>query len=441
MLIYRAVADKDTDNFTAQQILQDEFLLQTAISCIDKHIANGNYSKDKFWLSFTSNFIVAYNYAKPSIYRNARTTKQYKKNVKIRRSKISVIDYNKAQQLEKIDATKPIIIDVVANVDKLSTRAANYGKGSNEFLLLGTLDNSVIKNITFLQSDLLYLLLTKAQDGTQYNITSHLNCLNDLDVFERAEANLKLNLIEKIIYKLFFVDNKNLYEIIAPLYYANDIDITFLYGLVLDIIKSILNKAIANIDNTISVTFKQVVEMYDCELNFICKGYKENHYSSKQCNFDVLLNIYANELQSVINVPYNKEQLIQNINDVVLPAMNGLATHEYPIYLYLSKQENIINKNCFDFNMEKDLYFAYRKYEVISASGNKKEYIWNGYRYVDSYKYANESFKVNIGKCISEFYIPDSYTMIEHDAFPITSAKNDQYANVLVTVFGGTHLV
>lgn len=443
MLVFRAIYENELkfENNSLEELgtmNSNEYYFD----CFHKHLTKGSFYGNGFLKSFSKSYSIAYYFSEPVVYRGNRIGIKCLRKVKIRKSKIIACEFDESKMW---DITNRESFEIQ---NYCKGTAYTYGKSNEEVLLIGKIDNYI--EFTLLQSDLMYILCEEKLYNQQYDI-------NKISfVFKHIEENLELTLIESIIYQLMYIHNKNLYEIIAPLYYSNDVDIKNLYGLILNTIKSILNKAISCIDDSIDIRYETVIRMYESELNFVCLKYNEYTYLNEQVDFNILFEVYKKELIRISN----KKELYYKIdkNYSISEKLNYITQKEYPLFLYLPKNEKILRMNYFEFDEKKDLFFELIKYKVIK-SRKKENYTievivaqnYKGYRNYEYMPYStldgNKKFRSSICKFVSEVYIPDSYLEVEDNVFTIdlSSCFNskivvNKYCDLLVRVFGGENL-
>ena len=419
MLVFRAISGKELNIKNYKQILEEankeslyeilkEFenlkkkniniYSEITLKSMSNHIVKGNFNENYYWISFSKNFRIAYNYAMPSIYRVTNT-----KKAKTKRSKIIICEFDQDRMFD-ISNSK---IDIVNKY--INGHWGSYAKNKEEVLLLGKLDLKY-KELTNLQADLLCILWEQEHIDKNYT-------LEDFKQWDNIHSQLYpiLTIVEKMIYDLYFIQNLNLYEIIAPLYYSNNVNILYLYNLILDIITSILNKALpfTKIDYR-EISSSTVWNMYSSEIHFLCKNYKKYKYENQICDFNCLFTILSEKryIDSTTDVSELK-YLIQNTSNA---HSSYVVTTEYPLYLFLPKDEPILKKEYLLFDKENDLYYCYDRCENNPKSSG-----------------------INIGKFVSEIYIPDTFKKIDEDFLNIDSLAQDQYSDTLTTVYGGRY--
>lgn len=452
MLIFRAISE---DGFGWQNKNINELFRESNkeeyFKYLYKHLTKGSFYSNNYWTSFSKSFIIAYNYSKPIVYRGNKSNKLCPRNVKIRKTNIIACEFDASNMLDITNKNSPV-------VQKYCTgRAYTYGKSNEEVVVLGKVEEFV--EFTLFQGDLIYILSRECK----YNQESSMHDI--IDSINMVEDKLELSLIERIVYELLYNSKKNLYEIVAPLYYSNNIDIKYIYGVLFDILKSILTKGIRIIDSSINIDNKILEllrnEMYESELNFICLKYTEYEYSNENCKFGILLEIYKDELKSLNNFELIDKELSYLINDEHLLGCSRCVymPMEYPLYLYIPRNEEIVLKDYLRFDEKRDLLFHSVQYRTERKNpqyyGNFMETMSEDsgenrkYRYMPNGAYYGYSdFQSNICKFISEIYIPDSYVEIEQNTFALVEYNhldgNDVvkicYPDLLVRVFGGNNL-
>lgn len=435
MLIFRAISENTFgwNNKNSEELLNERSLMKY-LECLNIHLTKGNFDTNDYWTSFSKNFRIAYYYSKPSIYRGSRNDKRCQRNVKIGKSNIICCEFDEGKMVDITDKESIIVKEYCKRT------AYNYGKSNEEVLLLGNIEEFI--EFTLFECDLIYILSEKKE---KYDVKFHIN--NVINTVNNVEYKIELDFIERIVYELLYNCKKNLYEIIAPLYYSNNVDIKYIYGLILNIIKSILNKAISFIDSGINVKYETIIKMYKSQLNFICLKYNQYNYCNEECNFNILFKLYDKELKDI--TIDNKELSYKIDKTYSIRKLHYITDVEYPIFLYLPRNEKIFVKDYFEFDEKRDLFFEIEEYKVY-RNNCVVEKNYNGYRnyryMLEGSRYGYTQLETNICKFVSEIYIPHSYLEIEDNVFDIeesfSNRKNieNKYCDLLIRVFGGYNL-
>lgn len=402
--------------------------LAHAYESIDNHIRNGNVVKSNEIFSVTSDFQTALRFAKPIV-----VIKENKVvHIKIKRSSIAVFNEDTINKniLNYEDVKK-----FHRQEKNISNTAFNYTMGTCELIITGRVDEFYI--LTKLYQDLLFC----AEEDNFFKILNLvIHSGNQKKIHEFCEASL--NPIEKLIYQLFYLENLNLYETLAPVYYSNEkANIYCVYDTFFEVLLSILTKLyeflgieISDINNL----QKKLLDLYNTELNILCLRSKNDYYI-QQVDFSSLLVEYSAQLND-----FNKnENYVWNLsleNSIQYTKVHcNIDTS--PLFLYLPKSfsENEIEElnHYFLSSKIRDYHLLKNPNESIFKNAEYKRdeegYVCNSIK-VDKYgnilaekndKNFSHYIYINLSIFYSELYIPPSYTSIDPAFFSFDYLKKE----------------
>lgn len=431
MKVFRALNDQEIKSNKIGDKTFKELCNKTkeeVISDIQKHVLLGNF-QESHWNSLSEEFVTAYGYSRPSIIRN-KSNKNIKK-VKIKPTYIAVAEFDPTSMIKREQYSEYI-----------SNRAHNYSKNTSE-VLSGCIESFDI--LYKFQMDLLYILYY--QDKSRTNETKYIDTILNL----QDDFKLELTALELLIFDLFYNNNRNFYEIIAPIFVSQKLDILVYYECLFDIIAKILKKGAKyyfddEIElNRITKPLKQV--MYHCEMNFICvDGYKDDGYqanrklSDSKVDFGGLLEVYEDIIDkdtmescysSILDLTYSEIDCCKEYPLTRGPIME--SEKEYPLYLYLPRKVtySVLSGRCIKFTGKR-----FKIYNFVAKDKEDSTLYNHLMKESDRYTFVGGSL-LNLGHFASEIYISPQYRRVESDSL---NSENIG-ADCLVKVFGGINLI